>query len=43
MKSEVLKLALTNKSLFLKTLSKNITNDIIEQPTLFDLFDDLDS
>ena len=43
MKSDVLKLALTNKSLFLKTLSKNITNDIIEQPTLFDLFDDLDS
>lgn len=40
MKSSVLKIALTNKELFLKTLSKNIPNDIIEQPTLFDSYDD---
>lgn len=39
MKSEVLKIALTNKEKFLKILSKSISNDTIKQPTLFDLCD----
>ena len=36
MKSEILKIALTNKAYFLKLFSKNLENNIVEEPSLFD-------